>query len=244
MKTIILLSLIFIQNSFASNKNLEPAEIIRRAEDNIRGSSQNGRITMEVHNGSSKREIKFDFWSKDRNKNLIKILAPQKELGSGNLRVDMNLWRYLANVDRVLKIPPSMMLQSWMGSDFTYDDLVKVSSLSTDYTHKVLQKSDAEIVIECIPKPSAPVVWGKVIETIRLDGYVTKKREFYSEKGERLKTMASGDIRKVGTHQVPFLLLMVNHKKPENKTIIKYDSLSYESVKTDAIFTEKKLKER
>jgi hypothetical protein len=150
----------------------------------------------------------------------------------------------LANVDRVIKIPPSMMLQSWMGSEFTYDDLVKASSLTQDYQHKIIENKNGVIKIECLPKPSAPVVWGKIIETIRLEGYVTIEREFYNERGEKLKTMTGEDIRPVGKHSVPHVLTMVNHKKSDAKTIIKYDRIQYDQDLSDNFFTQKKLKER
>lgn len=241
----IFLSLIFIilpQFALANNEKVSASDLIRKAEDNLRGTSQDGRVTMDVFSGSSQRTIKFDYWTKDRNKALIKILEPLKESGSGNLRIELNLWRYLANVDKVIKIPPSMMLQSWMGSEFSYDDLVKASSLTEDYNHKVLETKNGIAKIECLPKPSAPVVWGKIIESIRLDGFVTVEREFFNERGEKLKTMTGEDIKPVGKHQVPHLVTMVNHKKDGAKTVIKYDKVQYDRPLSEELFTQKKLK--
>ncbi|MBK7963629.1 MAG: outer membrane lipoprotein-sorting protein [Bdellovibrionales bacterium] len=245
MKKLIILALLSFPHIADSNNEKNSAEVlIRKAEDNLRGTSQEGRVVMEIYSQDSKRTIKFDYWTKDRNKALIKILEPLKESGSGNLRIDLNVWRYLANTDRVIKVPPSMMLQSWMGSDFTYDDLVKVSSLSEDYVYKTLSANASVVKIECLPKPSAPVVWGKIIETIRIDGAVTLEREFYNEKGEKLKTMTGENIRKVGTHQVPHLLTMINHKKQNTKTIIKYTRIQYDKEVSDSFFSQKSLKEK
>lgn len=229
---------------FANNEKLSATDYIQRAEDNLRGQSQEGQIEMTIISDKMERTLKFDYWAKDRNKTLIKIIDPIKEAGSGNLRIDLNLWRYLANVDRVVKIPASMMLQNWMGSEFTYDDMVKASSMVNDYTHKIIERTPTTVKIECLPKPTAPVVWGKIVETIRIAGFVTIQREFYTERGEKLKTMTGENIRQFGKHTVPLKLTMENHKKSGSKTVINYKRIRYDSVTSNDIFTQKKLKER
>lgn len=210
----------------------------------MRGDSMRGQLEMVVDNNDNKRTILFNFWSKGRNKALIKILEPAKEHNSGNLRIDMNLWRYLANVDRIIKVPPSMMLQSWMGSDFSYDDLVKTSSMYEDYTHEFVETKNGVVKIICTPKPSSPVVWGKVIEWIKQDDLVTVRREFYSEKGDLLKTLTAEDIKTVGKHKIPFKMTMTNHKKQGLKTYLSYKSLAMDIALDEVIFTQQKLKER
>ncbi len=239
-----LLPLIVPAPSFSSNQKISPSEYIRKSEDNLRGNSQEGQVEMEIHSKGAVRKIKFNYWSKDRNKTLIKILEPAKEAGSGNLRQELNLWRYLANVDRVVKIPPSMMLQSWMGSDFTNDDIVNASSLSNDYTHKIQAQAGNKVVIECIPKPNAPVVWGKIIETIQMPGFVSVEREFYNEKGEKIKTMTGEDLREQDGRRIAFKYTMVNHRKENQKTILRYQRIKFDSLKSDSVFTQNKLKER
>lgn len=199
---------------------------------------------MVILSKGKERKIRFDFWSKDRNKTLIKLLEPIKEAGSGNLRVDLNLWRYLANVDRVIKVPASMMLQSWMGSDFTYDDMVRTSSLFQDYKHKVIEEKNGIVTIECLPNENAPVVWGKVIEKVRLKGFVTVERAFYNEKGEVIRTMTGEDIREVDGHFIPFKLTMVSHKKDNSQTVLKYEKLKFNLPISSDIFTQAKMKER
>lgn len=245
MKNLLLIIILLWTCSEASaNKKLSPSEIIKKSEDNFRGNSQEGRLSMKIINSNGERNIRFDFWSKNRIKTLIKILEPVKEVGSGNLRIELNLWRYLSNVDRVIKVPPSMMLQSWMGSDFSYDDLVQTSSLFTDYTHNVIKEDKDQVVIECIPKPTAPVVWGKIVETILWKGFVTIKRDFVNEKGDAVKSMTGEDIRNINGHTIPHLLTMVNLKKKDSKTILKYEKLKFDTVTSDDFFTQKKLKER
>src|SRR3989338_9216741 len=180
MKTIILF-LLLSTSAFAVNPAADEAfSLIEKSENHIRGKTFRGKMTMTVENGSNKRTLVLRSWSIGKEKAFVKVLSPAKDRDSGNLRIDLKLWQYLPNIERIIKIPPSLMLQSWMGSDFTNDDLVKTSSLSRDYIHKTLSKekyqSHNAVKIECIPKPNAPVVCGKVIAWVRAGDGVPLKQ--------------------------------------------------------------------
>ena len=159
----------------------DATDLIRKAENHMQGKSFNGKMTMKVEHDGQVREMKMRVWLAGRDKALIKILEPQKDRGTGNLRLKLELWQFLPNVNRVIRIPPSMMLQSWMGSDFTNDDLVKASSLVNDYTHKILGKEEDHgikaIKVELMPKKDAPVVWGKILMWVRDPDAVPLKQE-------------------------------------------------------------------
>jgi outer membrane lipoprotein-sorting protein len=238
--------LLFHFAAFAADsaKNQQASELEKKTEANLRGDSMKGQLEMQVQNKGSTRTIKFDFWSKGQNMALIKVLEPVKETNSGNLRIDLNLWRYLANVDRIIKVPPSMMLQSWMGSDFSYDDMVKTSSMYKDYTHQFIELNNGIMKIECVPKPNSPVVWGKVIDWIQKKDLVTVKREFYSEKGKLLKTMTTENIKAVGSHRIPMKMTMTNHQKEGLRTVLEYKKVEMDIAFDESIFSQQKLKER
>lgn len=225
-------------------KNKQASELVKKTEANMRGKSMKGQLEMQVINKGTTRTIKFDFWSKGRDKALIKVLEPVKETNSGNLRIDLNLWRYLANVDRIIKVPPSMMLQSWMGSDFSYDDMVKTSSMFDDYTHQFIELKDGVMKIKCVAKPTAPVVWGYIMEWIHQKDLVPVRREFYSENGKLLKTMVTENVKTVGKHRIPMKMTMTNHQKEGLKTILQYKSIAMDIPIKDSIFTQQKLKAR
>ncbi len=238
---------LFLLSDFAHadlKQNEKASNLVKKAEANMRGETLSGRLEMEVTNKDATRTIKFDFWTKGGNKALIKLLEPAKETNSGNLRIDLNLWRYLANVDRIIKVPPSMMLQSWMGSDFSYDDMVKTSSLYSDYTHEFIESKNGVTKIKCTPKPSAPVVWGQVIEWIKDSDLVPVRREFFSEKGKLLKTMTAENIKTVGSHKIPMKMTMTNHQKEGLKTTLEYKLIKMDIPLEESIFTQQKLKER
>lgn len=220
-------------------------DLVLQSEQQTMGDSLRATITMNITREGSERSLKFKIWQSKRDKALVKIIEPRKDLDTGSLRIGMGLWQFLPNVNRVIRIPPSMMLQSWMGSDFTNDDLVKASSLSRDYihTHEGVEKigADEAVKILCQPKPDAPVVWGKIKLWLRKGDSVPLRQEFYSEHNELLKVMIGSDIKKVGSHTIPMTLTMTTPKKPKNKTVMRFEEASFDQVIADSIFTQEVL---
>ncbi|MGK5090119.1 outer membrane lipoprotein-sorting protein [Bdellovibrionota bacterium FG-2] len=245
MIKLILFTFLFGHAAWAS-----PADdLVAKSEVQTRGKTFQGEVTMQVERGDAKRTMVMNIMSVGREKAYVKIRKPSKDRDSGNLRLDLNLWQYLANIERVIKIPPSMMLQSWMGSDFTNDDLVKSSSLSADYTHKILAREPrsgfSAVKIECIPKPDAPVVWGKIILWVRDKDAVPLAQEFYAEGGELLKQMEGQEIKTFGTHTIPTTLVMKNLKNPsskDSKTTMHYDKVVFDEPLKDSVFTQENLR--
>lgn len=225
----------------------EADSLIEKSENHIRGKSFKGKMTMIVENQGQSRTLVMRNWSVGREKSLVKILSPAKDRDTGNLRIGMNLWQYLPKVERVIKIPPSLMLQSWMGSDFTNDDLVKTSSLTRDYTHRIVKREPYDgfkgVVIECLPKPNAPVVWGKVLMLVREGDGVPLREDFYSENGERLKVMEGHNVKTFGKRTIPTVLVMKNLKKEGSKTTLRYDEVSFDISIPDSVFTQENLRD-
>uniref|UniRef100_UPI00356B2A01 outer membrane lipoprotein-sorting protein n=1 Tax=Sulfurovum sp. TaxID=1969726 RepID=UPI00356B2A01 len=144
-----LLSLLFIVFSLQAN---EAQAIIKKLEKNLRGDYMYSTMSMIVTSKRGKRTVKIESWSEGNDKSFIKILYPKKDKGITFLKIDNQMWQYIPKIERTIKIPPSMMLQSWMGSDFTNDDMVKESSLEEDYNAKLLSKSTNSATLELIPK--------------------------------------------------------------------------------------------
>lgn len=142
-------------------------ELVAHVERLLWGKTNQGTAEMIVITPRWERKLELRFWMERPERTFIRILAPPKEAGIGSLRIKAEMWNYLPAVERVIKIPPSMMLQPWMGSDFTNDDLVKESSILDDYTHKVVGATAVNgqdaYQVEATPKPDAPVVWGRVL---------------------------------------------------------------------------------
>ncbi len=232
----------------AAGQNASPSatELVERSERQITGDTTQSRMTMTVRKGGSTRELKLRSWLKGRDLALVKVLAPAKEKDQGNLRIRLDLWQYLPNIERVVRIPPSLMLQSWMGSDFSNDDLVRGSDLVRDYTHALGEKKREEGVelqeVVLTPKPDAPIRWGKVVLQVRLPESVPVRREFYAESGELVKWMEGSEIRTFGKRTLPTRLVMRTRKRPEDSTAVVYDELTFDEPLADAFFSQQTLK--
>ncbi|KHE90610.1 MAG: hypothetical protein SCABRO_03654 [Candidatus Scalindua brodae] len=176
-----------------------------------------------------------------RDKMFIRILAPAKEAGIGTLRIKNEMWNYLPNVEKTIKIPPSMMLRPWMGSDFANDDLVKESSIVNDYTHQIVSREDINgesvLKIEFTPKPDAPVIWGKLYHWVRENDFVPLREEYYNEKGKAIKILEYSDVGQVSDRVVPRTWTMKSLTNKGHSTTIKLLDVTYNQTIDSAVFS-------
>lgn len=220
-------------------------EIVKESEDLMKGTSSKGKFRMTVVTPDYTRTMEMDSWWVGNDKALIVITAPQREAGNKTLKVKNELWMYLRNTETTMKVPPSMMLQSWNGSDFTNDDLVRESSIVLDYTSAILAEApiDGEPCwkIQLIPKPAAPVVWGKIYHWIRKGNFLPSRTEYYDEKGTLMRTLTYSDIRQFGNRKIPAKWMMVNNAKPGHSTEFEYLSAQFDLKISDTIFSFREL---
>jgi len=221
-------------------------EIIRKMDENAQGKSSKSEMTMKIVRPTWTREVGVKGWSLGTNYSLILITAPNRDKGSAFLKRDVEMWNWQPTINRVIKMPPSMMMQSWMGSDFTNDDLVKQSSIVEDYTHTIVKDTTMQgyacYKIKMIPKEDAAVVWG------RIDTYVTKKEylqllvKFYDEDEFLMNTMYMSNIREMGGRTIPTRMEMVPAEEPGNKTIIEYQSFEFDIPIDEEFFSMQNMK--
>lgn len=173
-------------------------EILDRVEQLLWGKTVQGEYEMTISTPRWQRTLGLRVWIERPKRSFVRIVSPAKEAGIGSLRLGSEMWNYLPNVERVVKIPPSMMLQPWMGSDFTNDDLVKQSSILEDYTLKVLAavtvEGQAAYQVEAIAKPEAAVVWGRILyrATRRSSMASTRSQAAMSSSGAGTTTFPCG----------------------------------------------------
>lgn len=220
--------LAFSLSSFAAEPSAK--ERVSRAQRHLEGETFQGIAAMRVVRGTTERKMRMKFSWKERKYALIRILEPKKDAGTANLRINTDLWQFLPKVNRIIHIPSSMMLQSWMGSDFSNDDLVRGGSLRDDYTHKELGREklgkNDTVKIECLPKKDAPVVWGKIIIWVRKLDSSPVKQEFYSEKGKLIKVMEGENHATFEGHTIPLRMTMKTVSKGGDFTVIDYEKSS------------------
>src|SRR5579863_747230 len=177
-------------------------EIVTRAENNIHGLSSIAEMTIQIIRPTWTRSMSMKAWTKGEQYSLIVVTAPAKDAGTVFLKRVNEIWNWLPAIERTVKLPPSMMAQSWMGTDFTNDDLVKASSRIDDYTHKIT--GDSSIAgrpcwkIEMVPLPEAAVVWGRVLIWIDKKDYLELRMEFYDEDNRLVNILQGSEIRTMG----------------------------------------------
>ena len=216
-------------------------ELVGHVERLLWGKTNHGVSEMTVTTPRWTRTLKLRFWMDRPHYTLIRILAPPKEQGIGSLRNRAEMWNYLPKVARIIKLPSSMMLQPWMGSDFSNDDLVKESSMLEDYTHTLLgvERLDGAPAyrVQSIPKPDAAVVWGKVVYFIRVADRLPLKQEYYDERGALIKTMSFGDVRALGGRVIPTRWSMQPVAKPGNRTVMVIREITFDRPIDPGLFT-------
>ena len=229
-----------------SAQNYSAKEIVKLADDKNRGLSSKGEMTMTIVRPDWNRSVTMKAWSKGNDFAMVLITAPPKEKGQVFLKRRNEMWNWVPSIDKMVKIPPSMMLQSWMGSDFTNDDLVQQSSIVKDYTHKLLGK---EIIrglecykIELIPLPDATVVWGKIISWITMDGLDLWKSEYYDEDMELVNIENASDIKKMGDRSIPVRMEIVPVTKKGQKTILEINTMLFNIPIEESFFSQQNMK--
>jgi len=224
----------------------DATEIVRRADRHLRGNTSYAEFTMRIVRPDWSREFSMKSWTKGTRYSLILVTAPARDKGTTFLKRGNEVWNWIPSVERVIKIPPSMMSQSWMGSDFTNDDLVKESSIVDDYTHTIVGDSILEgrscWKIEMIPKPDAPVVWGKVLIWIDKQADLELRLEYYDEEGTRINVMRLSDIGTLGGRVIPTVMTMIPDDKPGHKTVLTYEDARVDQPLEDAFFSEQNMK--
>jgi len=227
--------------------DLDGHAIIEKVEALMWANTMQGEFEMRIVTPRWDRTLQLRIWMDRPRRSFVRVLAPSKEAGIASLRVGNEMWNYLPSVERTIKIPPSMMLQPWMGSDFTNDDLVKQSSAINDYTQKILGEEmvDGQALwkIEALPKPEAAVVWGKVIYWVRKD-FIPVRQEFFSERGELVRVMSFTEIRAVGGRTIPTRWEIRPQAKPGQYTVVTVRDANYNIKLDEEVFSQRNLQKK
>jgi outer membrane lipoprotein-sorting protein len=221
-------------------------EIVTKANELIRARSSFSDMTMEVVKPDWSRKVSIKIWSLEPDYGLMLITAPARDKGMVTLKRKKEVWNWIPSVQRVIKIPPSMMMQSWMGSDFSNDDLVRESSIVDDYEHSIIgEDSLAEYMcykVELLPKPEASVVWGKIIMWISKAGYLELRADYYDEDLEMIKSMIGSNVKEMGGRTIPVHWEMIPYDKPGQKTVMDYNNIEFNIKIQESFFSQQNMK--
>lgn len=220
-------------------------DIVRKADERSRGKTSFAEITIQTVRTNWTREMSMKSWTKGNKLAVILITAPKKDQGIAFLKNGKEVWNWIPAIERNIKLPPSMMSQSWMGTDFTNDDLVKEASIVEDYDHHFLNDQTIEgrecYQIEMIPKPNAAVVWGKVILWVDKKDFMMLKANYFDEDNQLVNTLLCSDIKLLGGKLFPARLEMIPENKKGQKTILLYHNLKFDQPIDDQFFMNQNL---
>ena len=219
--------------------------IIGDALDQMRGQTSESVNTMTIHRPDWERVMTLKGYTRDREYSIFWVLSPPKDEGNGTLKRGDEMWTYNPKVNRVIKLPPSMMAQSWMGSDFSNDDLARSDTIVEDYDHELTDTKTVGgkkvYVIDSPAKPRAPVIWGKLRFEIREDN-VLLKEEFFDEDGQLVKTIDTQEIKTMGGRVLPTTWKVYKAGVEDEYTLLVVDEIKFNVDLPANLFTRSALK--
>lgn len=251
VNSVVVITMIFgfsmaFSGAFAQTK-LTAAEIIKKAEDKFKGEkSSYAEMQVIIQRPTWKRTVSLKSWSKGTDFSLSVITAPANEKGQAFLKRKNELWTWNPTISRMIKLPPSMMSQGWMGSDYTNDDIMRESSMVEDYDVKLLGEEKNQgfdcYKIELKPKANLAVVWGKIIVWISKVEYYQLKAEYFDEDNYLVRTMLSSVVKQFGDRKLPSKMEIIPAEEPGNKTIVIIQSMQFNQQIAESFFSQQNMK--
>ncbi len=226
----------------AAEARLDPQSLIRQTETQYMSKTSHAIFRMTVVTSAWTREMRMESWGEGRDKMLSKILSPKKDAGTATLKVGDDMWNYLPKIDRLMKIPSSLMGDRWMGSHLTNDDLVKENKIDELYTFAIAKETAREAMIVAKPKPGAAVVWGSITYRIDLSREIPLDVQYFDEDGELVRTITFDQVRTIGGRTLPTRMRYVPADEPGEYTEMVYETIEFDRPLPKDLFSVRSLR--
>jgi len=240
MKHLVFALITCLFSPLALSADIDPRDLIQQAMDHWRGTSSYSEMSMTIHRPDWQRSMSMRSWTRGEKTSLVRVTEPKKDAGNGTLLKDNNMWTFAPKVNRIIKVPSSMMSQSWMGSDFSNKDISKSTDIIDQYDHKLLEAITIDghevYIIESIPHEDAAVVWGKEVLTIR-DDFVMLKHQFWDQDDMLVKAFTTLEIREFDGREVSAVMRMQEEEKPGQWTEIRVEDNKFDIELPANLFT-------
>jgi hypothetical protein len=239
-----MLSALVLMTAFPQGAGAVPdaKTLIRQVETQYMSKTSHSVFRMKVVTRSWTREMTLEAWGEGRDKMLSKIRSPKKDAGTATLKVGSEMWNYLPKIDRLMKIPSSLMGDRWMGSHLTNDDLVKEQKVDELYAFQVKQSNDKEATIVATPKPNAAVVWGSIQYRIDLEREIPLEVLYFDEDGEKVRTITFDQVRTIDGRTIPTRMRYVPADEPGEYTEMVYESIAFDRSLPKDLFSVRSLR--
>lgn len=242
-----ILVLLFFPTVLVMGQDLSPKEIIRKADEKFNGEKTSTSVmAMTIVRPTWERTIEFKNWTSGRDYALTLITAPAREKGQSFLKRENEMWNWNPTISRLIKLPPSMMSQGWMGSDYTNDDILKESSVVNDYEHEIVAEEEYEgrlcYKIKMVSKEEAAVIWGHQIRWIDKKDFLFMKSELYDEDGYLVRTELGSDIKMMDGRLIPTRIELIPEEEEDQMTIIEMKEVKFNDPIKDGFFSQQNMK--
>ena len=222
-------------------------EIVDFLDRLYRSESSYSEMRMEVVTPHWERTLSMLAWSEGMDRTFILVTAPAREEGMATLRIDDEMWNYLPNTNTVMRVPPSMMMGSWMGSDFTNDDLVRETSFREDYSFSLVEYDGEDAGEAChflrlVPGEDVPVVWGSILCAVRSEDLLPVWMKYYDEHEELMREMTFSDYTELSGRIIPATMTLVPTDEEGNSTTVRYDHVEFDLDIDPEVFTLRNLR--
>jgi len=214
--------------------------LVRAAMDHWRGTNSYSEMTMTIHRTDWERSMSMRAWSEGDKLSLVRVTEPKKDAGNGTLLNDKEMWSYSPKINRIIKIPSSMMSQGWMGSDFSNKDISKSTDILDQYEHELVASEEVDghtvYTVEAIPHEDAAIVWGKEVLKIR-DDFVMLEEQYWDQDGELVKVLRTSDVAEMSGRSVARVMRMSKLETPEEWTEMSITAIEFDLELPPGIFT-------
>jgi outer membrane lipoprotein-sorting protein len=229
------------------SQELSPREIIRKADEKFNGEKTSTSVmAMTIVRPTWERTIEFKNWTSGRDYALTLITAPAKEKGQSFLKRENEMWNWNPTISRLIKLPPSMMSQGWMGSDYTNDDILKESSVVNDYEHSIEAEEEYEgrlcWKIKMVAKEDAAVIWGFQIRWIDQKDFLFLKSELYDEDGYLVRTELGSEVKIMDGRLIPTRIELIPAEEEGQMTVIEMKEVKFNDPIKDNFFSQQNMK--
>ena len=237
---IVLLALVVLAASSARAEPQSARDLVQQAMDHWRGLTSYSVMSMTIHRPDWERSMTMKCWSEGDKLSLVRVTEPPRDAGNATLLNDRNMWTYAPKINRVIKVPSSMMAQSWMGSDFSNKDIAKSTEIIDEYDHELTQQTERDghtvYTVTAIPHPDAAVVWGKEVLLIR-DDYVLLEQQYWDQDGVLVKRLETLEVAEMGGRAVARVMRMGDVDAPDEWTRITTHEVEFDLDLPPQLFT-------
>ena len=228
-------------------QELSPKEIIRKADEKFNGEKTGTAVmSMTIVRPTWERTIEFKNWTSGRDYALTLITSPARDKGQSFLKRQQEMWSWNPTISRLIKLPPSMMSQGWMGSDYTNDDILKESSVVNDYVHEIMGEEEHNgrlcYKIKMVAKEDAAVIWDYQLRWIDKKDFLFLKSELYDEDGYLVRTELGSDIKSMDGRLIPTRIELIPAEEEGQMTIIEMKEMKFNEPIKESFFSQQNMK--